>query len=180
MNPESLNKEYKDRGSRFLKLYAAVQPQLYGFVSTLLFNWSDVEDVVQETSSIMWSKFDEFEEGTDFAAWAIRIAHFRILCLRKKNSKKALSLSGPAVEAIVEDVLSSTEPEDCRLDALRRCLTKLPDGDRQILGLRYEPGATAKTVAVRIGQNVNTFYKNLSRIHVLLLHCINRTLMDEI
>lgn len=172
-------KERDERGSRFLKHYTAVQPQLYGFVSTLVFNWSDVEDVIQETSSIMWSKFDEFEEGTDFAAWAIRIAKYRILNLVRSRKRK-LFLSEPAMEAIAGEMLLSSDNEDHRLDALRRCVSRLPEKDRKILGLRYERGATAKGVADKLGQNVNTFYKNLSRIHFWLFRCVNRTIVEDI
>lgn len=177
MDEKNYKKERDERGSRFLKHYTAVQPQLYGFVSTLVFNWSDVEDVVQDVSSIMWSKFDEFEEGTDFAAWAIRIAQYRILSLIRDKKQKRY-LSEPAVEAIVHEIFT-TGGEDHRVDALRRCVSKLQEADRKILGLRYERGASAKDVAVKVGQNINTFYKNLSRIHQWLFRCINRTMVEE-
>lgn len=176
--PDQNRSQYNEKGSRFLRLFASVQPRLYGFVSTLVFNWADVEDVIQETSSVMWSKFDEFEPGTDFIAWTLRIAHYQVLAFYEKQ-KRQRRLSQQAIETIVREMMTTTESQDDHLDALRKCVSRLPEKDRTILHLRYEVGATAKSVSQRVGQNINTLYKNLSRIHTLLFHCMHRLKMED-
>ena len=34
----------------------------------------EADDLFQETSSVLWQKFDQFQPGTDFYAWACRTA----------------------------------------------------------------------------------------------------------
>ena len=53
----------------------------------MVHNQSAAEDLLQETVTIMWEKFDQFEEGTNFAAWAIAIARNKSLEYLKENHK---------------------------------------------------------------------------------------------
>lgn len=167
------------RGEHFMKLYLATQPRLYGYVISLVPNWSDVDDIVQETSSLMWAKFDQFELGTDFAAWALTIARFQVMAYRQTHCSRQRRFSDEAAERIEELVVLEIEKEDARRYALRRCLGKLKDNDRVLLNLKYQDGVTMKDVTVRTGQNLNTLYKALNRIHTVLLQCIRRTIKYE-
>jgi RNA polymerase sigma-70 factor (ECF subfamily) len=169
----------EDHGQHFMRLYMSAQRRLFGYVLSLVPNHTDADDIVQETVSIMWSKFGEYEPGTDFAAWALRIAHYRVLTYWKRKKMKEKKFSVGAIEAIKEVAESNTKQEDKRIDALRNCLKKLPERDRKILSLRYEVGATLKSVAERLDHNINTLYSTLSRIHIKLLNCIRRAMVQE-
>ncbi len=57
------------RGERFMRLLLANQQRIYGLILALVPNWNDADDIMQETSAVMWAKFDDYEAGTDFAAW---------------------------------------------------------------------------------------------------------------
>ena len=169
----------KGRGQQFMKLYMACQRRLYGFVISLVPNWSDVDDIVQETTSVMWAKFDEFKPGTDFSAWALAIARYQVMSYRQRTKVKRRRFSDRTIEAISDIAVSTNQQEQDRRDALRKCLDKLKEKDRGILKLRYEVDASIKSVADRIGLSVNTLYKNLSRIHIQLFNCVNRTMLQE-
>ena len=39
----------------------------------IVFQRADAEDVMQETASVLWKKFDEFERGSHFDRWAFRV-----------------------------------------------------------------------------------------------------------
>ncbi|MBN2511493.1 MAG: sigma-70 family RNA polymerase sigma factor [Sedimentisphaerales bacterium] len=168
-----------ERGQRFMKLYMSIQRYLYGFVLSLVANSSDADDIVQETVSVMWIKFDEFEPGTDFAAWAVSIARYRIMNYRQRMQTDKRRFSRHAVEAIDEIAASNKKKDDLRQDTLRQCMKKLSKRDQQVLYLRYEIGATLRNVAGRLGQNTNTLYSHLNRIHIALLHCIERMMSDR-
>ena len=74
----------KEKDSReFFRLYTGVQKQLYAYLLMLVHNHDDAEDLLQETAGILWEKFDEFIEGSSFAAWAMGIARNRALDLMK-------------------------------------------------------------------------------------------------
>lgn len=168
-----------ERGQRFMMLYMSIQRYLYGFVLTLVANSSDADDIVQETVTVMWAKFDEFEAGTDFGAWAVAIARYRIMNYRQQLQANKRRFSQPAMEAINQIAESSKKEEDFRQDALHQCIKKLHPKDRDVLYLRYEIGATLRNVAARLGQNANTLYTNLSRIHITLFHCIERMTFQQ-
>ena len=53
-----------------------IQPALYAYVGSLTGGSAGVADVVQETNLLIWEKRDDFESGTNFKAWAFRIAYF--------------------------------------------------------------------------------------------------------
>jgi RNA polymerase sigma-70 factor, ECF subfamily len=134
---------------------------------------------LQETTTVMWSKFDQFTVGTDFAAWAMRIARYQIMNYRKKKRNQRVQFSDEVLAAIDGHVSVATTQLDGRRDALRDCLKKLPVRDRELVHLRYEYDATTKSVAERVGRGIDAVYKALNRIHVQLLYCIRRTLAME-
>jgi RNA polymerase sigma factor (sigma-70 family) len=92
------------------------------------------------------------------------------------NKRRFSQLAMEAIDQIAE---SSKNKDDYRQDALRRCIKKLAPKDQNVLYLRYEAGATLRNVAARLGQNTNTLYSNLCRIHITLLHCIQRITFQQ-
>ncbi|MBN2514286.1 MAG: hypothetical protein JXB18_15210, partial [Sedimentisphaerales bacterium] len=100
-----------DRGQQFMTLYMGVQRRLFGYVLSHIPNSSDADDIVQETVSIMWSEFDKYKTGTNFAAWALCIARYQILSYRKQITKKNRLFSSQAIEAI-QNVAESTDNQE--------------------------------------------------------------------
>jgi RNA polymerase sigma-70 factor (ECF subfamily) len=163
-----------------MRLYIAVQPRLYGFLLSMIPNWNDVDDVLQETVSVMWSKFETFEEGTDFAAWSLAIARFQVMSYYQKQKKLPLRFSPEALEKISEEaLLAKADRENHFVETLKHCIEKLQLKDRKVLEMRYEIGSSVKDVASRINENLNTVYKKLDRLHTLLLHCIYKNLFTN-
>jgi len=50
-----------DKHERFLRLYAAHQRQLHGYIGTFIYTPADVSEVAQETSIVLWRKFEAFD-----------------------------------------------------------------------------------------------------------------------
>src|SRR3954453_5533910 len=71
----------------FLRLFLQNERRLYAYILTLLPRRADAEDVLQETSLVMWDKFDEQAPPTDFAAWGCRIAYFKVLDFFKRSQR---------------------------------------------------------------------------------------------
>jgi RNA polymerase sigma-70 factor (ECF subfamily) len=175
------NSQYSsgERGERFMKLYTAMQRRLYGYVISLMPDVAAAEDIVQETVTLMWKEFDKFEPGTDFVAWSFCIARNKIYNYIKQRQTQKKHFSPQAIAAIEEVVEQKSQNTDQRYDTLRKCITKLSDNDRQLLALRYEVGATLRTVSQRVEQSVNTLYNRLYRIRIVLMNCIEKTLARE-
>ncbi|MBI9017508.1 MAG: RNA polymerase subunit sigma-70, partial [Phycisphaerae bacterium] len=58
-----------------MRLFLDHQKKIYSFILMMSPNWCDADELMQETSAVMWQRFDTFEVGTNFVAWGIKIAH---------------------------------------------------------------------------------------------------------
>ena len=67
-----------DRHAQFLRLYTRHQHRILAYIYTLVPNRADAEDLLQDTAVLLWEKFAQFELGTDFIAWACRVAFLKI------------------------------------------------------------------------------------------------------
>jgi RNA polymerase sigma-70 factor (ECF subfamily) len=149
--------------------------RIYNFILSLVGNYNDADDLMQETAVVMLDRFDEFERGSNFAAWGMRVARYKILNFRKRQGKKFRLFSSEAFEKILAQSEILVEHDDDRIRALQDCLLKLKENDRRLISMRYEHETTTKEVAERIGRSVEGLYQSLARIHRLLLNCIRRT-----
>ncbi len=169
-----------DRNEEFLRLLTANQRRIFGFISALVPRSSDADDVYQEVSLALWRKFDQFEPGTDFAAWANQFARYLVLkhCAKQRRLGR-LVFDEELLAALADDVAAAASGPDERLEALRGCLEKLPAHSRRLLELRYESGLkTVREVAARVGRSVDATYKAISRIHDALLRCMEGVLTE--
>lgn len=63
------------------------QHHVLGFVQMLLPSVHDAEEVLQETSIVLWNKWDQYDPERDFVKWACGIARYEVFrYLRKRNS----------------------------------------------------------------------------------------------
>lgn len=176
---EETRSECSENYRLFIKLYLANERRIYGFVRALIPNWNDVDDIIQETASVMWSKFDQFEKGTNFSAWALKIAHNQVLNYCKTRKKDRLCFSETALEGIASKSMNDIQNTDERLSLLRKCLQKLQSGELSLIQMRYEPGGSTKSVSQQTGKNLHVLYRHLNKIHAKLLMCIRRTMAER-
>ena len=175
---ENLNRNLGDY-QLFIKLYLANERRIYGYVRALIPNWSDVDDIIQETASVMWSKFDGFEKGTNFTAWALKIAHFQVLCYYKNKKNNKLYFSQGTIASLSEKIASKNPNVDERLSILKKCLQKLRSNELSLIQMRYEPGSSTKNVSRQTGKELHVLYRLFNKIHAKLLMCVRRTLAER-
>jgi RNA polymerase sigma-70 factor (ECF subfamily) len=167
-----------DQQDRFVRLLARYSPQIFGFILSLSPQTSDAEDIFQETSAALWKKFDTFEDGTSFRAWACRVAQIKVLDHRRKKYREHI-LSDHALAMIAADALVVAEQEVSCSDVLSECVAKLPLADRSLIELKYYRGKDPKQIAEASEKSVYTVYRALSRIHGALLRCVQRGLARD-
>jgi RNA polymerase sigma-70 factor (ECF subfamily) len=159
----------------FLKLFVKHNRMLFAYVLTMIPNHMDAEDVLQDTASILWSKFAEYETGSNFYAWARQIARYKVLEYYKR--KKAVLVEVELldrIQAASEPILDSM---DERMAALRGCLKKLKPQDAQLIHTRFYKNTPLKETAARTNQSVHTLYKRMAYIYTVLQVCIKKTLL---
>ena len=156
----------------FLKLFARHQHQIQSYIVAMVGHWSDADDVMQETSVALWDHFSEFELGTDFRAWACRVAHFRVLRYRQKCGRDRHVFNDELVEQLrctMEEELPMMDP---RRDALEICLKALKPSDRELLENCYARDHKIVEIAKLLRRPAKSLYKALERIRRGLFQCI--------
>lgn len=168
-----------DPQQRFLSLFLRHQDDLRAFVGSVLRDWTAVDDVVQETAAVLWRKFAEYDESRSFGAWARGIAAFEIRKHRERCGRMPALLSPEAIAAI-DAAWEAEEPVGGqRLDALARCLERVPEAGRALFALRYREGLELDAVAARSGRGIEAVGKALQRLRAGLGDCVSRQLAGE-
>ncbi len=165
----------------FLRLFLQNERRIYAYIFTLVHNQMDSDDVLQETSLVLWEKFDPAHPPDDFAAWACRIAYFKVLDFCKKRQRSRVLFGEALLERLAETAIeqSSALQLDERREALGGCIEKLSQRDRQLLGWRFAEGATTRSAAAQAGKRVEAVYKSLARIRQTLFECVTRAIQAE-
>src|SRR3974390_2916858 len=95
------NKETARR-KELVALLTQHQRRIFSYIYTLVPDRPDAEDLLQETNLIICEKFDEFEQGTDFAAWACQIAYWRVRYSRQKFARSKVVFDQDIVDALAQ------------------------------------------------------------------------------
>ena len=164
---------------RFMTELMRHQRRLYQYVHALLPRQQDAEDAMQNALVVLWKKFDQFDPATSFYAWASRVAYLEVLNYRRRNSRLVTILDDAVFERIAVEVERQSDLLEARREAMQRCAERLSSTDRELLNLRYVPGATVKDVARRLGRPANSVCKSLGRIRQALWDCINEEMTAE-
>ena len=164
------------KGKLFLRQFLDHERRLYAYIVTLLANRADADDVLQETSMVMWDKFDEANPPRDFFAWGCRIAYFKVLDFRKKRGRSRVQFSQAMLDHVAETSVEQAEALQLeeRRAALAGCIEKLPAHDRELLAARLSVGATTQSVAAQVGRSVEAVYKALAKIRLALFNCVSK------
>lgn len=168
-----------DRHEQFVVLFARSEPGLHAFVLSMEPHWDAAEEIMQQTSLVLWRKFDEYRTGTSFLNWACQIARYELLNHRKKHQRSRLRFNDAMFDTLADESMQDAEQLADERRALSHCLGKLDGDDRSILDRAYAGRETIGQIADALGRTHNSLYKRLNRIRESLLMCIRRTLGGE-
>jgi RNA polymerase sigma-70 factor, ECF subfamily len=162
-----------DQNAWFVQRLADAQRGLYAYILQLLPNRTDADDVLQATNLVMWSKREEFQQGSDFAAWAGRIAYYEVLTCRKRKARDRLRFDDSLVERLSSEAGAESGRMDVVLQNLRKCMERLSQADREMLELQYADDLRPRQIAVRLGRSPGAIAQAMHRIRMSLLKCID-------
>jgi RNA polymerase sigma-70 factor, ECF subfamily len=165
----------------FIRLFSQHASNVCTYIHVLVPNYTDAEDIFQETSRALWHKFGEYQGGPDsgFRAWALRIAQIEVLSYRRRERRKRKLFSDQAYAALDHAADVAMGKLDARIETLSDCYHKLAEDDRRLIDARYRIGLAVETIAAELGRSVHSVYRALRRIHVSLFDCIRRLQHEE-
>lgn len=171
------NNEKSMEVKRFMSLLIPNQKQIHAFILYLVPNRTDADDILQDTLSEMWNKFQEYREGTNFVSWGLTIAKYKVYTFMRKNNRYC-RLSNETMDLLQQEVESNQGLSFVqeRIEILKKCIAKLSYKEKKILRLRYERNLTFDGIAEQFGISMQAAYKAMSRIHACLAKCVQLTL----
>jgi RNA polymerase sigma-70 factor, ECF subfamily len=169
-----------EQDAEFARLLHHAHRELFGFIFAMLQNRADAEDVYQQCAVVLWKKFSTFTSGTNFVAWAIRIAQYEIKDFVKARRRRKVYFTDAILDAIaVTYQCEPSEVQEARLEALAHCMEKLSDRDRTLLTQCYAIDRDYQKIAASEGKTVAAIYKAISRLRKSLYLCVTRSMAAE-
>jgi len=172
--------ETQGRKAEFAGYLHADQARIYGYIHSLVPDVADADDLMQQTTLILWKKFSEFDRGRSFFSWACGIARLEVANFLRGRGRRRRHFSDDLNLMLVQahEEMIDEELED-RREALSRCVEKLHDRDRELVAECYGEAEGIHAAADRRGRSTQSIYNSLRRIRRTLFECITRTLARE-
>jgi len=159
----------------YLRLLAAHERSLAAYVHCLVPETEDAEDILQECRVTLWKHFSRFEPGTNFLAWARRIALHQILNHRRRQKRRPFTaVDERFIESVAEELDRRGDDLERRAEALRHCLRLLPKPHLQAIAWRYGDDVPVEEIAAKTDRSEGAVYRLLSRIRQNLNECVTR------
>jgi RNA polymerase sigma-70 factor, ECF subfamily len=173
---EALTKARAGDAEAYGKVVFAYQARLRAFVSRYVIRGEWVDDIVQQAFITAFQNLSKFEIGTDFYAWLGAIAFNQLRAELKKASRRQLLERDYLVEVTARELSKRLEDEgrdsDARLDALRGCLSRLPQKTQALVARYYNEGQPLAALATEFDRTADGLKVTLFRIRAQLKECI--------
>ena len=161
-------------GPDFVELMTEFQGRLFGYVMTLTGDPDAANDILQETNVVLWKQSRLFQPGSNFKAWAFRIAHFQFMAYRQRRLREKVLYSDELLATLAAEFNEVDELYEQRAAALGRCLEQIHDRSRQALRLRYTEELSVAEIAMSMRRTSNAISQLLFRARQWLVGCIKR------
>jgi RNA polymerase sigma-70 factor (ECF subfamily) len=164
---------------QFAELFVTYQARVYGYITTLLPNRHDADDVFQQTSLILWKKWEQFDPSRSFVPWACGIAHNEVRNFLRCRGADHVVFNEKLIADLADVRLQSQAILEPRRLALVGCMKKLDFMCRQLLERCYAGRESIQTIAQQFHTTPNALYLRLRRIRRDLHQCIHRAICEE-
>ncbi len=167
-----------DRHTEFVRLLNAGHRRLLGYLVSLLANRHDAEDVLQRASVTLWRKFETFDPGTEFLAWASTVAFYEAKNFQRAAARSRLHFSDELLHTLAAERVPDLAQTDARHAALGHCLAKLDESSQRLVEAAYFEEGSVLALAEQLGRAPQTLYNKLNIIRRTLADCVTRRLAE--
>ncbi|EMI22249.1 RNA polymerase sigma-70 ECF-like, Rhodopirellula baltica [Rhodopirellula maiorica SM1] len=174
-----MDKSDREQHDQFLRLFMEHEEALRLFVRSLLFNYEESREVMQEVAIVLWRKFDDSQDSIAFRRWAFGVARMEALSFRRDRARDRHLFGDDIAQLLEQTVQAETVTLELQRNALEKCVNKLPVDQRKLVGTAYEPGVTKSDLACKLGWTSMALYKKLHQIRLRLMECTRRELASE-
>lgn len=157
-----------------MRQWTLAQPVVSSFIGAMVRDFSDRDDVLQETAVAVLESADRYDHSRPFIAWALGIARNQIRMYLRRDSQQRLLFDESLVSQLQDSFATVSDHEVHQLRFLRDCLQRLDPGDQLLFQLRYAEDLKPAAIGEQLGMAANTVSKALQRLRDQLRVCIDR------
>jgi RNA polymerase sigma-70 factor (ECF subfamily) len=168
------------KSERFFRLYNSVSLRVYSYLMVMVHNKDSADELLQETATVLWTKFDEYEEDTNFGAWTVSIARLKVLEYFRERKKSRMVFDDSFYEKVSKQAKDLSGDLPVRVDALKDCLDKLPGNQEKLLSMRFKKDLTIKKISQLTGRPLGSLYHSFSRMVRGLRNCVEKKLIQNL
>jgi RNA polymerase sigma-70 factor, ECF subfamily len=169
-----MRQENPQNTDAFVEVMTAHQGRLYAYILTLLGDPDQANDVLQEANMVLWRSAGEYRPGSNFRAWAFRIAHFQVMAHRQRQLRDRVVFDDEILAILDPAAKELDDTFEQREQALTGCLEKLAAAHRELLHNRYAEGQSLQAIAEASRKTANGVAQALFRIRRSLIDCVAR------
>lgn len=163
-----------------IKEFLRYQGEFMAYLMAILRDFDAAEEVFQNAAVVIVEGATAGEPIRNFRAWAKEIVRRQALYRLRKQAQDA-RLFRPIAPELFEAISAAFMEEDTEgvrreVQALRLCLEKLPQRQREMLALRYEQQQSFDRISQTAGTTPGAVQRALSRIRMALHDCVRATL----
>ncbi|MFC7337691.1 sigma-70 family RNA polymerase sigma factor [Haloferula chungangensis] len=155
------------------------QGRIRAFIVSLMPGSPDIGDVLQETNLVLWKSRERFKPGTNFLAWAFKVARLEVLHQRGRSKRHGRILLSEQLLDLIAEEMPGAEDYEAYLHALDQCKSKLSKKQRELIEVRYQPGRSLEQLAVQTGRKASALRVALLRIRTVLRLCVEQSLLQR-
>ncbi len=159
--------------------WALAQPKVSAFVTSVVRDFSDRDDIVQDIAVAVFESFDSYDSERPFIAWAMGVARNQVGLYLRRHGRNRLVFDQGTVECLEAAFAGVSAAESRELDFLQNCIGKLDGRGRQLCELRYQKGLKPAAISQAIGMANTAVRKALQRIRERLRECIQKNAVAE-
>ncbi len=163
-----------EKSQQAIKLWTLAQPVVSAFVSSVVRDFRDRDDVLQSVAVAVFESIESYDATRPFIGWAMGVAKNQVGTYLREKYRHRMVFDQATIDAL-SIAFERNSTEGLRsLDFLQDCLQKLEGRARQVCQLRYENDLKPAAIAALVGMTPNNVAKSLQRVREQLRQCIER------
>jgi RNA polymerase sigma-70 factor, ECF subfamily len=172
--------EMENKIRQVTRLWTLSQPMVSAFVTSIVRDFKDRDDVLQDIAVAAFESFDSYDPERPFLPWVMGVARNQVRLYLRQAQRDRLRFHDDTVNHIATAISEVSNLHLHRLDALTDCLKLLEGRAEEICRLRYQNDLKPGVIAKNLGMTPNSVAKALQRIRDQLRECINRKSVEGI
>ena len=167
---EALRRAQDGDSDAYGTVVAAHQARLRAFIAGYVPQAGWIDDLAQQAFVSAYRSLKSFRVGSDFFAWLRQIAYNHLRAELEKTNRRSRLQELAAPELLRR--LERPERDEETLDALRDCVSLLPETSLKIVQRHYRDGAPLAEIAASLGRPANSLKVTLFKIRARLRECL--------